>query len=347
MSTPHGGLTQDDAAAQGESAMQPVLVTGARGFVGSHLTRWLRSRGVRVRCGSRNVARAQAWQPTWSWVQLDTADEGSLDAALRGCRGAYFLVHQLDTGRGYPAREQQGARAFAAAAARAGVARIVYLGGVAPCGPRSTHLQSRLDTGAELRAGAVPTVELRAAMIIGAGSASWQMVQDLVTRLPAMLLPRWCRHHSWPVALDDVLWALDFAMHAPRVARHACYDLTGGERVSYTAILRTLSAQQGRHPWMIPVPWLTPRLSSYWLRLVTRTNLELAKELVQGLGCDLEPSERIFWSESSGYKPMRLQAAIVRALTQQDDPHAAAQHWQMQQAEWPLPGPDPNTAMKG
>src|SRR5690606_17744998 len=145
--------------------------------------------------------------PDREWVRLDVEDPASTKAALDGCDAAFYLVHGMGRGVDYPEREARSARNFARAAADRGVRRIVYLGGMLPAdGPPSRHLASRERTGEILRSGRVSTIEARAAMIIGKGSASWMMVEDLARRLPAMLLPRWLKNCSYPIAIDDVIW---------------------------------------------------------------------------------------------------------------------------------------------
>ena len=174
-----------------------VLLTGAAGFVGSRLWPALDTAGLRVRCVTRDAERAARRWPERDWVQADLADPTDRDRALAGCRVAYYLVHGLAEGRrDFRSQEAALARAFSEAAARQGIERIVYLGGVAPQGPPSEHLRSRLEVGEALRAGQVPVIELRAGMIVGAGSTSWLIVRDLAARLPAMVLPRWMQTRS-------------------------------------------------------------------------------------------------------------------------------------------------------
>lgn len=194
------------AATMGERA---VLLTGATGFVGGAVRAALNAQGWRVRCLTRDADRARRHQPELEWVQGDVGDQASCAAALRGCQAALYLVHAIGEGAGYHQHEVMAATTFSKAAATAGVQRIVYLGGVAPtAGAGSDHLRSRLDVGEALRAGSVKTVELRASMIVGHGSLSWLIVRDLAARLPFMVLPRWLKSRTQPVAIDDVVVAL-------------------------------------------------------------------------------------------------------------------------------------------
>jgi uncharacterized protein YbjT (DUF2867 family) len=209
--------------------------------------------------------------------------------------------------------EQRAARAFAEAAAKAGVERIVYLGGPAPLGPPSEHLRSRLEVGETLRAGSVVAVELRASMVIGAGSASWQIVRDLAMRLPIMVLPKWLGSRTCPVALDDVIVALLRAATLP-LEQSAWFDVPGPEIMSGQQILKRIAALRGRQFLALKVPLLTPRLSALWLRLITRTDFALARELVLGLEQDLLPKDERYWDLIEHPRLLSFDEAARRAL---------------------------------
>lgn len=274
----------------------PILVTGATGFIGRSLAATLCASGRRVVAGSRRPPvpeRAGADSMVWRAVDLLRAE--TLPAALDGVRVAYYLVHSMGGGTGdFRDRERRAAEAFAIAAARAGVERIVYVGGPAPIGPPSEHLRSRLAVGEILRAGSVPTIELRASMVIGAGGASWNIVRDLAMRLPAMVLPRWMKTRSRPVALQDVVAALIGASDLP-IDGSAWFDIPGPEILSGRQILERIAALRGRRIAVLEVPFLSPKLSALWLKLVTRTDFTLARELVLSLGDDLLPESDHFW----------------------------------------------------
>jgi uncharacterized protein YbjT (DUF2867 family) len=297
-----------------------ILVTGATGFVGSHLVVALRAAGHTVRGATRAPDAARARSPELDWVQLDVARPETLGPALAGCDAAIYLVHGMEPGHAadYPERERASATAFAAAAGDAGLQRIVYLGGVVPATGASRHLASRQRTGEILRAGPVETIELRAAMVIGAGSASWVMVRDLARRLPAMLLPRWLRNTSFPIAIEDVVHGIVAALALPRAGSRV-YDLPGLERLTHREVLVRAAAAMGRRPWMVGVPVLTPRLSSYWIGLVTRASLPMARELVEGLRANLEPSGESLWNHVD-HRPMPIDEAIRRALADETAP---------------------------
>lgn len=292
---------------------KPILLTGATGFVGRHLRPALLAAGYRVRCASRNPSGRFSSHPAEEWTYLDVNRTDTLAAALDGCGAAYYLVHALHGERDYPATEARAASGFARAAGNAGLRRVVYLGGMMPRGPASRHLESRARVGALLRGGAVPTVELRAALIIGRGGESWQIVRDLARRLPAMVLPRWLENHTWPIAIDDAVVALIAALAVP-LSPTGYYEIPGAERVSHAELLQRTSGYFRRRTAMIRVPLLTPKLSTYWIRLVSRADFALAVELVRGARYDLDPLGPILWSQITGFQPMPLDMAIENAL---------------------------------
>jgi uncharacterized protein YbjT (DUF2867 family)/membrane protease YdiL (CAAX protease family) len=299
-----------------------VLLTGASGFVGGAVRPALEATGWRVRCLTRDAARARTLAPKLDWVQGDVGDSISLARALDGCQAALYLVHGIGEGPGYHAQEVVAATTFARAAAAAGVARIVYLGGVAPSGQGSEHLRSRRDVGEALRSGPVKTVELRASMIVGHGSLSWLIVRDLAARLPVMVLPRWLKSRTEPVAIDDVVIALVRALDLPLEAS-AWFDVPGPEVLSGKEILEETSRALGlRHPRMIGVPLLTPRLSSLWVRFVTRARWSVAREVVVGLTEDLLAQDDRYWRLIDHPRRLPFAEAARRALEaeRQDGP---------------------------
>lgn len=290
-----------------------VLLTGATGFVGRNLLPRLKSAGFDVRCATREPARAAAAHPNCTWVRLDVNDRASLAPALAGVRAVIYLVHGMGRDSSYQHRELEAARALAQEAARAGLERIVYLGGVAPRGRPSRHLRSRLETGEILRSGTVSVFELRAAMVIGHGSVSWQIVRDLASRLPAMLLPRWLSTRSQPIAIDDVVFGLETALILP-VADAGLYELPGPEVLSAKDILMRIARLRGTRPVTLSVPVLTPRLSSYWLKIVTAADYDVARELVEGLKSDLLPTGRRFWDLVPDHELVSFDEGARRAL---------------------------------
>lgn len=271
-----------------------VLLTGATGFVGGALYPELRRHGYRVRCATRDPVAAAARLPGRDWVRMDAAAPGSVRAALEGMNGAYYLVHGMAGGHGYPERERGAAEVFRDAACAARVGRIVYLGGVLPPHAASRHLESRRETGAILRAGPVPVVELRCSMIVGEGSASWRICRDLAARVPLLLLPRWLQSRTQPVAIVDVVRALRVALEIP-LSRSFVADLPGPETLTGEEILLRIAALRGTRPRVAHVPLLTPRLSGLWLRVVSGADYAVARELVTGLTQDLLSTESSFW----------------------------------------------------
>lgn len=272
-----------------------LLLTGATGFVGGAVRPALAAHGWRVRCLTRDAARARRREPGLEWVQGDVGDPASCAEALNGCRAALYLVHGIGEGADYHRQEVMAASTFSTAAAAAGVERIVYLGGVAPSGAGSEHLRSRLDVGEALRTGPVKTIELRASMIVGHGSLSWLIVRDLAARLPIMVLPRWLKSRTQPVAIDDVVIALVRALDLP-LTESVWFDIPGPVTLSGKEILEETARVMGlTHPRMLEVPLLSPRLSSLWVRFVTRAKWSVAREVVVGLTEDLLAQDDRLW----------------------------------------------------
>lgn len=292
-----------------------VLLTGATGFVGSHLLVLLEAAGFEVRCASRSPEKHAG--DGRSWVACDVESGDGLDAALDSCDAAYYLVHSMAGGSGYAERERESALKFREAAAAANVRRIVYLGGVSPGGSQSRHLESRLLTGRLLREGSVPCIELRAAMIVGAGSESWLIVRDLARRLPVMVLPSWLHNRSCPVFIDDLLFALLRCLDI-EVGGAAVFEAPGPTCLSHKELLQHVARQaNGRAPLMIDVPVLSPALSSLWIGLISNANLNVARELVHGLVSDLVPTGQEIWGWMPDAERTPLDQAIALAL--QDD----------------------------
>jgi uncharacterized protein YbjT (DUF2867 family) len=300
------------------SARRPVLVTGATGFVGRALVPALVAAGRRVRATTRRDAPDLGGGVEWIRADLGRAEE--LPRALEGVSTAYFLVHGMASAREDYAEEERGAAAaFAREAGRAGVERIVYLGGVAPRGRPSKHLASRLAVGEVLRGGRVPALELRASMIVGAGSASWRVVRDLALRLPAMVLPAWAESRTCPVAVDDVVAALVLALDLePPPPGGAFLDLPGPETLSVREILVRVAALRGRALPAIRVPMPAPRVSALWLKLVSGADWKVVRELVQGLEHDLLPQDGgSFWETIGRRRLVPFDEAARRALREE------------------------------
>ena len=264
-----------------------TLVFGASGYIGAHLVPRLVGAGHEVRATARNGAVFEGRD--WDGVELVSADAleaQTLVEALAGIDVAYYLVHSMAAGRDFARLDRVAADNFREAAERSGVQRIIYLGGLQPSGARSEHLASRHETGERLRAGTIPVTELRAGIIVGPGSAAFEVIRDLVYHLPVMTTPRWVRSRTQPIALDDLLRYLVGALDAPATMGRI-FDVGGPEVLSYEQMLRQFAAVVSRRVLILPLPVLTPRLSSYWLDLVTAVPARVARPLVDGLTHDL------------------------------------------------------------
>jgi uncharacterized protein YbjT (DUF2867 family) len=260
-----------------------ILLTGASGYIGGRLLRRFEEGGHAVRCLARQPETVVPTATTTEVVAGDCLDQGSLDRALAGVHCAYYLVHSMAAGAQFANLDREAAQTFGRAAARAGVRRIVYLGGLidAKSSP-SVHLRSRAETGDALRAGGVPVIEFRASIVIGAGSLSFQMIQALVERLPLMVCPRWVATLTQPIAIDDVLAYLIAALDLPEGRGHV-FEIGGPEVVSYGDMMREYARLRGLRRLLVPVPVLTPHLSGLWLALITPAQARVGRALVDGL----------------------------------------------------------------
>ncbi|MDX3227127.1 SDR family oxidoreductase [Streptomyces sp. ME19-01-6] len=271
------------------SPLPRCLVAGATGYIGSRLVPELLAAGHTVRCLARSPdkLRRHPWAARVGQARGDVMDARSVRAAMEGVDVAYYLVHSLGTGRGFEETDRRAARTFGEQARAAGVRRIVYLGGLTPSGvpehDLSPHLRSRAEVGRVLLASGVPTAVLRAGVIIGSGSASFEMLRHLTERLPVMVTPRWVRTRTQPIAVRDVLRLLVGCARLPYEVNRA-FDIGGPDVVTYRDMMRRYAAV-ARLPrrLVIPVPVLTPRLSSLWVGLVTPVPGALARPLVESL----------------------------------------------------------------
>jgi uncharacterized protein YbjT (DUF2867 family) len=302
-----------------------VLVFGATGYIGANLVPRLLREGCMVRASGRNrkVLEARDWAGV-ELVEADALQPGSLPDALAGVDTAYYLVHSMAAGRNFGRLDLQAAENFAAAAAQAGTRRVVYLGGLIPSDADSEHLVSRRDTGERLRAGLVPVTEIRAGIIVGPGSAAYEVIRDLVNHLPLMLTPRWVQSKSAPIALDNLL---DYLVRVAWIEEAAgkVMDAAGPDYLSYEEVMRQYGEVVGKRPRIMRVPVLTPTLSAYWLGLVTAVPANIARALIGGLKHDLPADD----AELRRMVPLRLLnfRESVTAALQAEQTHTVSARW--------------------
>ena len=298
-----------------------VLLTGATGYVGGRLRRRLESMGVPLRCLVRQPERLEGRvAPTTELVGGDVLVPSDLERAMQGIDVAYYLVHSMGGPDDFLETDRRAAESFAKAAGDAGLERVVYLGGLGKGPDLSVHLASRQEVGRILRGGSVPTLELRSSIIIGSGSLSFELIRTLVERLPVMTTPRWVATRTQPIAIEDVLeyliQALDIDLSGSRVV-----EIGGPTAVSYGDLMREYARQRGLHRWFIPLPVLSPHLSSLWLGLITPLYARIGRELIDGVRNETivedASAQRMFRVQARG-----MDAAIARALANEDQEFA-------------------------
>jgi uncharacterized protein YbjT (DUF2867 family) len=299
-----------------------VLLTGATGYVGGRLLAALEREGRAVRCMGRRPAYLRARVTAGTEVVAgDVLDPGSLTPALAGVHTAYYLVHSMGTSDSFADADRTGALNFARAAYAAGVHRIIYLGGLAQGDALSTHLDSRLEVGQILRESGVPTLEFRASIILGSGSASFEMIRALVETLPVMITPRWVETRTQPIGIEDVVAYLTQALDLPGEESRV-FEIAGPDQVSYGDLMREYGRQRGLRRLLIPVPVLTPRLSSLWLGLVTPVYARIGRAMVDSLR-----NETVLRDTAAltvfPIRPLGVSAAMARALVNEDRAFAA------------------------
>ena len=316
-----------------------VAVTGATGYVGGRLVPALLEAGYRVRCLVREPRKldSRPWRhdPRVEVIAGDLADTAAVARSLQGCRAAYYLVHSMvATGGTYADRDRELAAGFAAAARDAGIARIIYLGGLGEMGPDlSEHLRSRRQVEQELASCGVPVTTFRAAMIIGSGSASFEILRYLVERLPIMITPKWVTTECQPVAIADVLHWLVRCLAVPETAGKTL-EIGGPDVMPYQELMRVMAEELGlRRRIILPVPVLTPRLSSLWINLVTPVSYRIARPLAEGL------KNRVVVTDDTTQRLMPHEALGVRESIHRAkvkiDRHAVETHWSV---AGPVPG---------
>ena len=286
-----------------------VLVAGSSGFVGRRLCPALETAGHTVLAMTR---RPETYRGAGRATYGDVHDTESLAIALAGCDAAYYLVHSL-ADLDFEKRDAQAALAFGRAAAEAGLDRIVYLGGLGnDADDLSAHLRSRREVETLLGSAGVPVTTLRAGIIVGHGGISWEMTRQLVEHLPAMITPRWVRTRTQPIAVDDVVRYLVEIAVVPGAAGRT-FDVGGPDVLAYVDMLRRVAAIEGRRMLIVPVPLLTPRLSSRWLSLVTNVDVQTGRSLIDSMSNEVVVRDAGI-RELVGFEPMDYDDAVLRAL---------------------------------
>ena len=264
--------------------MKPmILIAGATGYVGGELLKHLLSSGYRVRCMARRPDALPLTSERLEVVAADVLDSASLPSVMAGIDVAYYLVHSMDSAQSFEEQDRAGARNFAEAARAAGVGRIIYLGGLGHDeDDLSAQLRSRHEVGEVLKSTGVPVIEFRASVVIGNGSLSFEMIRALVERLPVMIAPRWVSIPTQPIAIADLLAYLNAAIDLP-LEGSKIFEIGGADQVSYGGLLKEYARQRGLKRWIISVPFLTPRLSSLWLGLVTPLHVRVGRKLIDSI----------------------------------------------------------------
>ena len=300
-----------------------ILLTGATGYIGGRLLPRLEQRGENVRCLTRRpeALRGQVG-PKTEVVAGDALDPADVERAMAGIDTAYYLVHSIGADRDFEVEDRAAATLFARAAAAACVRRMIYLGGLGNRDQQlSKHLRSRQETGDLLRASGASVIEFRASIVIGSGSLSFELIRALVERLPIMICPKWVQVLAQPIGIEDVLAYLIAAIDLPHPGSQV-YEIGGPDQISYGGIMREYARQRKLRRWMIPVPVLTPYLSSLWLGLITPVYARIGRKLIESLKNPTVVSNNLA-EQTFAIRPLGIAEAIQRALRCEDQDFAA------------------------
>ena len=294
-----------------------ILISGATGYVGSRLVPYLVACGHEVICMVRHASRAsRRVADSTHLVIADALQPESLAAAMQGIDVAYYLIHSMSaSGKDFPQQDWRAAHNFAVAARQAGVGRIIYLGALASeTSQISAHLKSRHETGEALREFGPPVTEVRAGIIVGNGSVSFELIRYLTERLPIMICPRWVITRTQPIAIDDVLNYLVAALQSPESVGQVI-EIGGATIETYRSMMLTYARSRHLRRWLLRVPILTPRLSSYWLRLVTPIPTSIAWPLIEGLRTEVVCRSTRAAELFPAIRPVGYPAAVDKTLT--------------------------------
>ena len=311
-------MNKNNSARENKFDNQLIMLTGATGYVGGRLLKILEQRGYRVRCMARrpDILTSRVSTST-QVVEGNVLDINSLQVALKGVRVAYYLIHSMSSEGSFEEIDRKAAHNFGEVAKAAGVERIIYLGGLGNDEDElSPHLRSRQEVGNILRKSGIPLVEFRASIVIGSGSLSFQLIRSLVERLPIMITPKWVQVAAQPIAIEDLIEYLEAALYLPDSGSRV-YEIGGADQVSYADIMRIYGSCRNIAVRMIPVPLLSPYISSLWLGLITPLYARIGRKLIQSIVHPTVVRDKSALKDFN-IKPMGVNAAIRRAIDKED-----------------------------
>ena len=312
--------TQNVTENQSTQKSSLILLTGATGYIGGRLAPYLLDQGYRVRVMVRGGAERLAGRPWAQQVDIvdgDVLKPETLSHALRDVDTAFYMIHSMRGGEKFRQRDRDAAHNFSAAASGCGVRRVIYLGGLGdPNTNLSTHLESRQEVGEILRSSGIETIEFRAAAIIGAGSASFELLRHLTERLPVLVTPKWASTRVQPIAVDDMLTYLSSAIKIDLQSKSHIIEIGGQDILSYRTMMADYARVRNLKRFFIPVPFLTPKLSSYWAHLITPITASIAKPLIEGLGHEMIVQDQRAKELFPDITPMSYLDSVKEALDQ-------------------------------